>query len=127
VNRDQPWASPCSGPAASASLQALKFSPAVEMLRTLRPMLVILALLATQAIAQDIPDFDSDAYCDELAGDAGETAIARCRRVQDYALGELETFWPTTSRAIREKCIEQVEEPSYAELAHCILKLRRRR
>jgi hypothetical protein len=90
-------------------------------------MPVVLALLATQAIAQDIPDFDSDAYCDELAGDAGETAVARCRRVQDYALGELETFWPTTSRAIREKCIEQVEEPSYVELAHCILKWRRRR
>jgi hypothetical protein len=97
------------------------------MRRSLRPLLVVLVLLTTQAAAQDIPDFDSDSYCDELAGDAGETAVRRCRWVQDYALGELETFWRTTSRAIREKCIEQVEEHSYAELAHCILRMRRRR
>ena len=97
------------------------------MLRSLKPLPIVLALLATQAVAQDIPDFDSDAYCDELAGDAGEAAIRRCRSAQDYALDELEAFWPTTSRAIRERCIEQVEEHSYAELALCILKLRRRR
>jgi hypothetical protein len=114
-------------PAATASLQALTFPRGVEMLRTLRPLLVILPLLATQAVAQDIPAFDSDAYCDELAGDAGSTAIRRGRAVQDYALDDLETFWPTTSRAIRETCIEQVEEHSYAELARCILRLRRRR
>jgi hypothetical protein len=98
----------------------------VTLLKASRPLFILLALSATQAVAQDIPDFDSDAYCDELAGDAGSTAVGRCRAVQAYALEELETFWETTSPAIRETCIEQVEERSFAELARCILRLRRR-
>jgi hypothetical protein len=79
------------------------------------------------ATAQEIPDFDSAALCEELVGDKGEAAIRGCRFAEDYGLSELETFWPTTSSAIRERCIEQLEEQSYAQLARCVLRLRRRR
>jgi hypothetical protein len=98
-----------------------------EILHALMALPVPIALLVTPATAQEIPDFDSAAYCEELAGDKGEAAIRRCRFVEDYGLSELETFWPTTSTAIRERCIDQLEEQSYAELARCVLKLRRRR
>ena len=86
---------------------------------------VPILLLVTPAMAQDIPDFDPAALCEELAGDSGEAALRRCRFVEDYGLSELETFWPTTSAAIRERCIEQLKEQSYAELARCVLRLRR--
>lgn len=73
------------------------------------------------------PDFDSAALCEELAGDKSEVTIRGCRFAEDYGLSELETFWPTTSAAIRERCIEQLQEQSYAELARCVLRLRRAR
>jgi hypothetical protein len=86
---------------------------------------VLVWLLAPPATAQEIPDFDSAGLCDEVAGRYGEAAVRRCRFAEDYGLSELETFWPTTSMAIRERCIEQLKEQSYAELARCILRLRR--
>jgi len=98
-----------------------------EILHTLMALPMPIMLLVTPATAQEIPDFDSAALCEELAGDSGEAAIRRCRFAEDYGLSELETFWPTTSAAIRERCIEQLEGQSYAELARCVLRLRRAR
>ena len=98
-----------------------------EILHTMMLLPVPIALLVTPATAQDIPDFDSAAFCEELAGDSGEAAVRRCQLAEDYGLSELETFWPTTSAAIRERCIERLEEHSYAELARCVLRLRRAR
>jgi hypothetical protein len=94
---------------------------------TLMALPLLIGVLVAPAIAQEIPNFDSAALCEELAGDSGEAAIRRCRFAQDYGLSELETFWPTTTAAIRETCIERIEEQSYAELAHCVLRLRRAR
>ena len=94
---------------------------------TLTALLVPMWLLVVPATAQEIPDFDSAGLCEELAGGLGEAAVRRCRFAEDYGLSELETFWPTTSIAIRERCIEQLKEPSYAELARCVLRLRRAR
>ena len=98
-----------------------------ETVQTLMALPVPILLLVAPATAQEIPDFDPTALCEELAGDSGEAAIRRCRLVEDYALSELETFWPTTSTAIRERCIEQLGDQSYAELARCVLRLRRAR
>jgi hypothetical protein len=98
-----------------------------EIVKTLMGLPVPILLLVVPATAQEIPDFDPAALCEELAGDAGEAAIRRCRLVEDYGLSELETFWPTTSAAIRERCIDQLKEQSYAELARCVLRLRRAR
>ena len=98
-----------------------------ETFQTLMALPVPMLLLVTPATAQDIPDFDPAALCEELVGDPGGAAFHRCRFVEDYGLSELETFWPTTSAAIRERCIEQIEEQSYAQLARCVLRLRRGR
>jgi len=92
---------------------------------TLMALPVLIAVLVTPATAQEIPDYDSAALCKELAGDSGEAFMRRCRFAQDYGLSELETFWPTTTAAIRGTCIERIEEQSYAELARCVLGLRR--
>jgi len=98
-----------------------------ETVQTLMALPVPILLLVTPATAQDIPDFDPSALCEELVGDSDETALRRCRFVEDYGLSELETFWPTTSSAIREICVEQLKKESYAELARCVLRLRRAR
>jgi hypothetical protein len=97
-----------------------------EILHRLIALPVLSVLLVSPATAQ-IPDFDSAALCEERAGDSGEAALRRCRFVEDYGLSELESFWPRTSAAIRERCIQQLEEQSYAELARCVLRLRRAR
>ena len=76
-----------------------------EFLHTFMALPVPIALLVTPATAQEIPDFDSAAYCEVLMGDSGDAAIRRCRLAEDYGLSELETFWPRTSAAIRERCI----------------------
>jgi hypothetical protein len=98
-----------------------------ETVQTLMALPTSILLLVAPATAQEIPDFDPAALCEELAGDSGEAAVRRCRLVEDYGLSELETFWPTTSAAIRERCIELIEEQSYAQLARCVLRLRRGR
>ena len=75
-----------------------------------------------------IPDLDSNAHCERVAGDAGgDAAMRRCLWVEEYARSELETFWPSTRVDIRPRCIEQNDEESYAELARCVLRLRRAR
>ena len=97
-----------------------------ETVQTLMALPTSILLLVAPATAQDIPDFDPAALCEDWRN-SGEAAIRRCRLVEDYGLSELETFWPTTSAAIRERCIEQLEEQSYAQLARCVLRLRRGR
>jgi hypothetical protein len=98
-----------------------------QFTQTLMILPVPMWLLAAPATAQEIPDFDSAGLCEEVAGHYGEAAVRRCQFAEDYGLSELETFWPTTTTAIRERCIEQLKEESYAELARCVLRLRRAR
>jgi len=98
-----------------------------QFIQTLLVLSVPMRLLVAPATAQEIPDFDSAGLCEERAGGSGEAAVRRCRFAEDYGLSELETFWPATSTAIRETCVEQLKEQSYAELARCVLRLRRAR
>ncbi len=55
-----------------------------ELLNTLMALPVPIALLVTPATAQEIPDFDSAAYCEVLMGALGDAAIRRCRLAEDY-------------------------------------------
>jgi hypothetical protein len=87
----------------------------------------LVPMACAAALAQEIPEYDSEASCNRIGG--GDRRVAACLRVEEYALDELETFWPRASAAIREECIEATaEEESYALLAACVLgRLRRER
>src|SRR6188474_55562 len=76
-----------------------------------------LAVASSVALAQDIPDYDSQAYCERVAVNAAkpEAMRARCLWLEEYALDELETFWPRANRRVREECAETASaEESYA-------------
>ena len=76
------------------------------------------------APAQDIPDYDSQAYCERVAANAAkpDAVRGRCLWLEEYALDELETFWPRASGRVREECVETASaEESYAVLARCVM------
>ena len=52
------------------------------------------------ALAQDIPEYDSQAHCKRVAESAAKpsAALEHCLWLEEYALGELETFWPLRAR-----------------------------
>ena len=58
------------------------------------PLLSLFVVVgASAALAEDIPELDSNAHCERVAGDAGgDTAMRRCLWVEEYARSELDTF-----------------------------------
>ena len=93
-------------------------------------LVVLLALSPSIAFAQEIPEYDSQAHCERVAGAAKPSAaLGRCLWLEEYALDELETFWPRASDAMREECLEiAATEDSYVILARCVMaRLRRSR
>jgi hypothetical protein len=83
-----------------------------------------LAFAPSVALAQDIPDYDSQAYCERVAANAAkpDAVRGRCLWLEEYALDELETFWPLASGRVREDCAETASaEESYAVLARCVM------
>ena len=94
-------------------------------------LVFLLVLSPSIAIAQEIPEYDSQAHCERVAESAAKpsAAIERCLWLEEYALEELETFWPRASGAIREECLEATSgEESYVVLARCVMaRLRRSR
>jgi hypothetical protein len=91
----------------------------------------LLAFLPSIALAQEIPEYDSQAHCERVAENAAKpsAALGRCLWLEEYALDELETFWPRASDAMREECLEIASaEESYVVLARCVMaRLRRSR
>jgi hypothetical protein len=83
-----------------------------------------LAFAPSVASAQEIPDYDSQAYCERVAANATkpDAMRGRCLWLAEYALDELETFWPRANARVREDCVETASaEESYAVLARCVL------
>jgi hypothetical protein len=83
-----------------------------------------LAFAPSVALAQDIPDYDSQAYCERVAANAAkpDAVLGRCLWLEEYALDELETFWSRANRRVRDECVETASaEESYAVLARCVL------
>jgi hypothetical protein len=83
-----------------------------------------LAFAPSVALAQDIPDYDSQAHCERVAANAAkpDAMRGRCLWLEEYALDELETFWPHASGRVREECVETASaEESYAVLARCVM------
>jgi hypothetical protein len=91
----------------------------------------LLVFVPSAALAQDLPEYDSQAHCERLAESAAkpEAMLGRCLWLEEYALDELETFWPRASGAIREECLEIAStQESYVVLARCVMaRLRRSR
>jgi len=94
-------------------------------------ILFLLVLSPSIALAEDIPEYDSQAHCERVAESTAKpgAALGRCLWLEEYAHDELETFWPGASNAIREECLEATSgEESYVVLARCVMaRLRRSR
>jgi len=81
--------------------------------------------------AQAIPDYDSQAHCERQAKRAArpDAVLDRCIWLEEYAFGELETFWPRAGDELRQECLEIAsEKESYVALVRCVMaRLRRSR
>ena len=81
-------------------------------------------VLASSAAAE-IPVFDSVVYCESLrpgVAVADHKMIERCLLIEEYALSEVEEFWPRTTPQTRALCGNAPSgQASYAELAVCVL------
>jgi hypothetical protein len=92
------------------------------------PLLLALVILVacppSIALAEETPDYDSQKYCERVAEGAAkpDAILKRCLWLEEYALDELETFWPRARGAIREECLESASsEESYVVLARCVM------
>ena len=94
-------------------------------------LIFLLVLSPSIALAQEIPEYDSEAHCKRVAESAAKPSatLGRCLWLEEYALDELEDFWPRASKAVREECLEIASaEESYVVLARCVMaRLRRSR
>jgi hypothetical protein len=85
---------------------------------------VILCGLASDAIAEEIPDYDTEAFCEARAGGKAPNnrRYASCLVMEKLALDQIEDYWPEASERIRSVCIEEVGPgESYVGLASCVM------
>jgi hypothetical protein len=55
-------------------------------------------------------------------GTSSNRRFTICLAVQDYALAELDDFWPEATEAVRLECIDEASRgQSYVALASCIM------
>jgi hypothetical protein len=88
-------------------------------------LMLLLVLSPAPALAQDIPEYDSQTYCGRVAEVAAkpDVMLERCLWLEEYALDELEEFWPQASKAIREECLDVASgHESYVVLARCVMR-----
>ena len=89
----------------------------------------VVSVLATAmpSIAANLPSYDSDAYCQELAQHGGGSAdlVAHCIALEEEARTAVAQRWPTLSMATQEDCIQitQLGGESYDLLKTCIDKI----
>jgi hypothetical protein len=83
-----------------------------------------LCCLASEVGAQEIPDFDTEAFCERRAGPntLENRRFASCLWIEEIGLAELEDHWPEADETTRLDCIEEANpRESYAVLASCIM------
>jgi hypothetical protein len=93
-------------------------------MRFMAGLLVSSSYLASVAAAQEIPEFDTRAFCEHRAGPDTQDnrRFETCLMVEDYALAELANFWSRTNETMRLECIEEASSAQrYAVLASCIM------
>src|SRR5262245_25240861 len=112
-----------------ASAAGLSSCPTEIDMPLVAALVFLLVLSPSIALAQEIPEYDTQAHCERVAESAAKpsAALGRCLWLEEYALDELEEFWPHASKVIREECLEATSgEESYVVLARCVMgRLRR--
>jgi hypothetical protein len=93
-------------------------------MRFIAALVVSSCCLAAAAVAQEIPDYDTQALCERRAGPdtADNRRVASCLVIQDYALAELDDYWPEANETMRLECIDEARgTESYVVLASCLM------
>jgi hypothetical protein len=96
----------------------------VLLMRSLASFLVGLCCLTSGAIAQEIPEYDTNGFCERRAGanTPENRRFASCVSNQEYALAELVDHWPEANETVRLTCIEEANPTeNYVVLASCIM------
>ena len=87
-------------------------------------LVVSICCLAPEAVAQEIPDYQTEAFCERRAGafTPDNRRFATCLMIEDLGLSELDDYWPEASETMRRECIDGASlTESYVELATCIM------
>jgi hypothetical protein len=99
--------------------------------RNLAGALMISLCCAYEATAQEIPDYDTEAFCERRAGSntPENRRFATCLSIEEMGLAELEDHWAEADETTRFECIEEASQTgSYVVLASCVMnRLRRQR
>ena len=93
-------------------------------MRFIATLVVSFCCLASEAVAQEIPDYDTEAFCERRAGadTANNRRFASCLMIEDLGLAELEDDWPEANETMRLECIEEANlTESYVVLASCLM------
>jgi hypothetical protein len=79
---------------------------------------------ATAALAQEIPDYGTEAFCERRAGSSApeNRRFASCLQIEEIGLAELEDHWTEANEPTRLECIDEANQMrSYAILASCVM------
>lgn len=92
-------------------------------MRFIAALVVSFCCLASEAVAQEIPDYDTEAFCERRAGanTADNRRFVTCLMIEDLGLAEAEDYWPEANATMRRECIDASSAESYVELASCIM------
>lgn len=96
----------------------------IRLARSLATVLIGLCCLTPAAIAQEIPEYDTNAFCERRVGanSPENRRFASCLSTQEYALAELEDYWTEADETARVICAEEANPTeNYAVLASCIM------
>ncbi len=89
-------------------------------------LLVVMSLYPPGAIAQNLPSFAPDAYCQRMAGIGGgfsRDTYGGCLGLERRALDALRSNWISVASSIRARCTRMAtvgENGSYSTLQGCI-------
>ena len=88
-------------------------------------LLVVMSLYPPGAIAQNLPNFAPDAYCQRMAGIGGfsRETYGGCLGLERRALDALRSNWTSVPSSIRVRCTRMAtvgENGSYSTLQGCI-------
>jgi hypothetical protein len=92
--------------------------------RNLAGALMISLCCAYEATAQEIPDYDTEAFCERRAGSntPENRRFATCLSIEEMGLAELEDHWAEADETTRFECIEEASQTeSYVVLASCVM------